>query len=171
MAPVTTDEFSPNVAELTANNARQVEAFESREHAAPSRNLAVVTCMDARIDPYTILGLEEGEAHIMRNAGGVVTDDVIRSLCLSQRALGTREVIIIHHSDCGLQGVDEAGFRAEMQSEVGVKPPWSLESFADPFEDVRQSIQRLLVTPFLPHKENISGFVYDVNDGLLHTVD
>ena len=127
--------------------------------------------MDSRIDTFAVLGLGNGEAHIIRNAGGVVTDDVIRSLCLSQRFLGTREIILIHHTDCGLQKVDEAAFRDELQDELGVKPWWSLEAFTDPYEDVRQSIQRLTMTPFIAHKEHIRGFVYDVTDGLLHEVD
>lgn len=136
----------------------------------PTRNLAVVACMDSRIDTFQILGLGNGESHIIRNAGGVITDDVIRSLCLSQRFLGTREIILIHHTDCGLQSVDEDDFRHELEEELGVKPWWSLETFKDPYLDVRQSIQRLLMTPFVPYKENISGFVYDVTDGLLHEV-
>ncbi len=126
--------------------------------------------MDSRIDTFKILGLGNGEAHIIRNAGGVITDDVIRSLCLSQRLLGTREVILVHHTDCGLQKVDENEFRRELEEELGVKPWWSLEAFSDPYRDVAQSMQRLAMTPFLPHKEHIRGFVYDVTDGLLHEV-
>ena len=126
--------------------------------------------MDSRIDTFAILGLDDGDAHIIRNAGGVITDDVIRSLCLSQRFLGTREVILIHHTDCGLQQVDEATFRTELETELGIKPWWSLETFTDPYDDVRQSIQRLYMTPFIPHKIHIRGFVYDVTDGLLHEI-
>ncbi len=126
--------------------------------------------MDSRIDTFAVLGLGNGEAHIIRNAGGIITDDVIRSLCLSQRFLGTREIVLVHHTDCGLQKVNEAEFRDELAAELGVKPWWSLEAFTDPYEDVRQSIQRLFMTPFIQHKECISGFVYDVTDGLLQEV-
>lgn len=126
--------------------------------------------MDSRIDTFKILGLANGEAHIIRNAGGVITDDVVRSLCLSQRLLGTREVILVHHTDCGLQRVDENEFRQELEDELGVKPWWSLETFSDPYRDVAQSMQRLHTTLFLPHKDHIRGFVYDVTDGLLHEV-
>ena len=172
MEPTIDDDFSPNVAELVGNNIKSADGFQPGQVASsPERHLAIVTCMDSRIDTFKVLGLHDGEAHIIRNAGGVITDDVIRSLCLSQRFLGTREIILMHHTDCGLQKVDEAAFREDMQNELGVKPWWSLEAFSDPYTDVRQSVQRLLQTPFLPHKENISGFVYDVDDGLLHTVD
>ena len=138
---------------------------------APIRHLAVVACMDSRIDTFKVLGLGNGEAHIIRNAGGVITDDVIRSLCLSQRLLGTREVILVHHTDCGLQRVDENEFRQQLEDELGVKPWWSLETFSDPYRDVAQSIKRLRMTPFLPHKDHVRGFVYDVTDGLLHEVN
>lgn len=163
--------FSPSVDELVDNNVASSTDFQPGAHVSPSRHLAVVTCMDARIDTFKVLGLGDGEAHIIRNAGGVITDDVIRSLCLSQRFMGTQEIILMHHTDCGLQQVNEADFREDMQTELGVKPWWSLEAFSDPYTDVKQSIQRLLQTPFLPYKDNISGFVYDVTDGLLHTVD
>jgi carbonic anhydrase len=126
--------------------------------------------MDSRIDTFKILGLGNGEAHIIRNAGGVITDDVIRSLCLSQRLLGTQEIILVHHTDCGLQRVNEIEFRQELEDELGIKPWWSLETFTDPYRDVAQSMQRLHTTPFLPHKKHIRGFVYDVTDGLLHEV-
>ncbi len=161
--------FKPNADELLERNARQAEQFDGTGlEVAPIRHLAVVACMDSRIDTFKVLGLENGEAHIIRNAGGVITDDTIRSLCLSQRLLGTREIILIHHTDCGLQKVDEDDFRNELQDEIGVKPWWSLEAFTDPYRDVRQSIERLLLTPFLPHKEHIRGFVYDVTDGRLY---
>ncbi|MXW94496.1 MAG: carbonic anhydrase [Acidimicrobiaceae bacterium] len=136
--------------------------------AAPARRLAVVACMDARLDVLRILGLRAGEAHIIRDAGGVATDDVIRSLCLSQRALGTREVVLVHHTDCGLQLIDEDRFLAELEAETGSRPSWPLETFADPYEDVAESIRRLRSSPFLPHKDHIWGFVYDVDDGKLH---
>ncbi|MBT5139542.1 MAG: carbonic anhydrase [Acidimicrobiaceae bacterium] len=127
--------------------------------------------MDSRMDTFKILGLQPGEAHIIRNAGGVITDDVIRSLVMSQRFLGTCEIILVHHTDCGLERVSEDMFKAEMEAELGLKPWWALESFSDPYADTRQSIQRLLATPFIKHKDHITGFVYDVTDGLLHPVD
>ncbi len=161
----------PQVTELIGYNRAFAAEFDDAElQVQPTRRVAVVTCMDSRIDTFAVLGLKNGEAHIIRNAGGVITDDVIRSLCLSQRFLGTNEIILVHHTDCGLQKVDEAEFRDELAAELGVKPWWSLEAFADPYEDVRQSIQRLFMTPFIPHKGEISGFVYDVTDGLLHEV-
>jgi carbonic anhydrase len=162
----------PSVDQLADRNRRYAVDFHDGDlQVEPTRRLAVVTCMDSRIDVFAVLGLENGEAHIIRNAGGVITDDVIRSLCLSQRFLGTREIILAHHTDCGLQKVDEAAFRAELEHELGVKPWWSVEAFSDPYADVRQSIQRLMMTPFIADKDHISGFVYDVTDGLLHEVD
>lgn len=163
--------FEPNADELVAHNADFADRFGDADlQVAPKRRLAVVACMDSRMDMFQILGLGNGEAHIIRNAGGVITDDVIRSLCLSQRALGTREVILVHHTDCGLQKVDEAEFRAELEAELGVKPWWALESFADPHQDVAQSIRRLRMTPFVTHKDHIRGFVYDVTSGRLDEV-
>lgn len=162
----------PNIAELIGYNRTYAADFRDAElQVQPTRNLAVVTCMDSRIDMFAVLGLGNGEAHIIRNAGGVITDDVIRSLCLSQRFLGTREIVLVHHTDCGLQKVDEAEFREQLNAELGVKPWWSLETFSDPFADVRQSIHRLEMTPFILHKDNISGFVYDVTNGHLLEVD
>lgn len=164
--------FSPNVDELVALNRQGAEGFDAGElQVAPTRELAVVGCMDSRMDTFKILGLQPGEAHIIRNAGGVITDDVIRSLVISQRFLGTREIILVHHSDCGLERVSEDMFKAEMEAELGLKPWWALESFSDPYADTSQSIQRLLATPFIKYKDHISGFVYDVTDGLLHPVD
>ena len=158
--------------ELVEHNRRYADDFHDADlQVQPTRNLAVVACMDSRIDTFAVLGLGNGEAHIIRNAGGVITDDVIRSLCLSQRFLGTREIVLVHHTDCGLQKVDEAEFREQLADELGLKPWWSLEAFQDPYDDVRQSIRRLRLTPFVPHKESITGFVYDVTDGLLHRVD
>jgi carbonic anhydrase len=168
MAP----EFHPNASELVERNRRWARGFDGGDlQVEPTRHLAVVACMDSRIDTFAVLGLANGEAHIIRNAGGVITDDVIRSLCLSQRFLGTREIVLLHHTDCGLQKVDEEAFRRELEAELGVKPWWSLETFRDPYRDVRQSMQRLLLTPFLPHKDHMRGFVYDVTDGLLHEVE
>ena len=167
-----TPEFQANVDVLLGNNADFVAGFDDADlQGQPIRNLAVVACMDSRVDPLQILGIQNGDAHMIRNAGGVVTDDVIRSLTLSQRFLSTREIILLHHTDCGLQKVNEDEFRNDLEAEIGVKPSWSLEGFADAHKDVAQSIKRLQMSPFLPHKDHISGFVYDVADGLLHKVE
>jgi carbonic anhydrase len=166
-----TEPFVPSADELLARNAEYVAAFDDAGHpVAPSRRLAIVACMDPRMDIFRILGLGKGDAHIIRNAGGVITDDVIRSLCLSQRLLDTREIMLLHHTDCALQRITEDGFKAEIEEELGIRPWWALESFTDPYADVRQSIQRLLLTPFLPNKDHIRGFVYDVTTGRLHEV-
>jgi carbonic anhydrase len=163
--------FRPSADELLARNEEYARHFhDAGLQLEPLRRLAVVSCMDARMDIFQILGLGNGEAHIIRNAGGVITDDVIRSLCLSQRRMGTREIVLLHHTDCGLQKVTEADFRDELADEIGVKPWWALESFEDPYEDVRQSIQRLYMTPFVKYKEHIRGFVYDVTRGRLDEV-
>ncbi len=163
--------FTPNIGELRERNATYAAEFHDAElQVAPTRHLAVVACMDSRMDIFALLGLGNGEAHIIRNGGGVITDDVIRSLCLSQRALGTVEIVLVHHTDCGLQKVDADQFKTELEAELGVKPSWSVEAFADPYADTRQSMQRLHVSPFILHKDHISGFVYDVTDGLLHEV-
>jgi len=163
--------FTPNADQLITNNGAYAERFHDSDlQVAPQRNLAVVACMDSRMDIFQILGLGNGEAHIIRNAGGVITDDVIRSLCLSQRFLGTREIVLLHHTDCGLSKVDENEFREELAAELGVKPWWSLEAFTDPDADVRQSMQRLRMTPFIPHKDHIRGFVYEVESGRLREV-
>ncbi len=168
----TGDGFVPNVDQLVANNAKYAADFHDADlQVAPTRHLAVVACMDSRMDTFLLLGLGNGEAHIIRNAGGVITDDVIRSLCLSQRMLGTREIILVHHTDCGLQKVDPDGLLHDLESELGVKPSWAIEAFSDPYADVRQSMQRIQVSPFIPHKGHVRGFVYDVTDGLLHEVD
>ncbi|MEX2279656.1 MAG: carbonic anhydrase [Acidimicrobiia bacterium] len=164
--------FHPNADDLLAHNVEYAARFHDADlQVPPRRQLAVVACMDSRMDIFQILGLGNGEAHIIRNAGGVITDDVIRSLCLSQRLLGTREVVLLHHTDCGLQKVDEAEFKAELEAEVGIKPWWALESFQDPHLDVAQSMRRLRMTPFVPHKDHIRGFVYDVTSGTLDEVD
>lgn len=171
MAESRTDAFAPSADELVANNRNAAEDFDGADlQVAPTRQLAVVACMDSRMDIFKILGLGNGEAHIIRNAGGVITDDVVRSLCLSQRLLGTREVVLLHHTDCGLQKVKAEEFKAELESELGVKPAWAIESFQDPYVDVRQSMHRLELSPFVPHKDHIRGFVYDVTDGLLREV-
>ena len=164
-------EPSRQIDELSGYNRDYAAEFHDADlQVEPTRNLAVVACMDSRIDTFAVLGLGNGEAHIIRNAGGVVTDDVIRSLTLSQRALGTREIILVHHTDCGLQKVTEGGFNDELQAELGVRPSWALESFVDPYADTRQSMRRLEYSPFIPHKDHIRGFVYDVETGRLDEV-
>lgn len=157
--------------ELLNNNRKYAVGFDnSHLQVNPKRQLAVVGCMDSRMDTFEILGLRHGEAHIIRNAGGVITDDVIRSLCLSQRFLGTREIVLLHHTDCGLMKVTEDVFKAELEAEIGIKPWWALESFSDPHADVLQSMRRLRATPFITHKDHIRGFVYNVATGLLEEV-
>ncbi|MGI9016571.1 MAG: beta-class carbonic anhydrase [Euzebya sp.] len=169
---MSTDHHLPVSDELLAHNRAFAERFGDADlQVAPTRHLAVVACMDSRIDVFAILGLRNGEAHIIRNAGGVITDDVIRSLCLSQRLLGTREILLVHHTDCGLQKVREDTFKQELLEELGVTPRWSLESFTDPEADVRQSTQRLHLSPFVQHTDHIRGFVYDVTTGRLNEVD
>ena len=162
------EDWSPNTDELLAHNAVYAKAWaDGHLPVEPQRKLAVVACMDSRMDIFEMLGLRHGEAHIIRNAGGVITDDVTRSLCVSQRYLGTREIILLHHTDCGLQKVHEEDFRHELETEVGVKPVWPLESFDDPFLDTQQSIRRIQMSPFVLHKDNVRGFVYDVDTGQL----
>jgi carbonic anhydrase len=158
--------------ELVANNggfAASLPAGHLDLH--PSRALAVVTCMDSRLDVFAALGLGDGEAHVLRNAGGVITDDVIRSLAISQRRLGTREVMLIHHTDCGMQKLTDDGFRAELQEATGVAPAFAVESFVDVDVDVRQSILRVRRSAFLPHRDQVRGFVYDVDTHRLREVD
>ena len=168
---VVDEAFTPNTDELLVNNRVYAQDFHDQDLALrPARHLAIVACMDSRMDIFQMLGLAHGDAHVIRNAGGVVTDDVVRSLVLSQRLLGTREIILIHHTDCGLQKVTEDEFKAELEQEFGIKPRWSLECFSDPYNDVRQSMSRLHRTPYLTDKSHIRGFVYDVLDGLLHEV-
>jgi carbonic anhydrase len=137
----------------------------------PSRRLAIVTCMDSRLDVFAALGLGDGEAHVLRNAGGVITDDVIRSLAISQRKLGTRDVMLIHHTDCGMQKISDDGFRAELQEATGVSPAFAIESFGDVEADVRQSVLRVRRSPFVPHRDNVRGFVYDVDTHRLREVE
>jgi carbonic anhydrase len=152
------------------NNAAYAEAFSGPLPLPPSNRTAVVACMDARLNVYAILGLREGESHVIRNAGGVVTDDEIRSLAISQRLLGTTEIILIHHTDCGMLTFTDDGFKRSIQDETGIKPAWSAEAFDDPEEDVRQSKARILASPFIPHKESVRGFVFDVATGKLNEV-
>ena len=136
----------------------------------PAKRVAVVACMDARLNPYGLLGLAEGDAHVIRNAGGVITDDEIRSLSISQRLLGTEEIMLIHHTDCGMLTFRDDDFLREVQHDTGVKPEWAAEAFDDLDEDVRQSIARIKASPFIPNKEKVRGFVYDVHTGRLREV-
>jgi carbonic anhydrase len=158
--------------DLVANNVAFAASLPIRHlDVRPSRRLAVVTCMDSRVNVFAVLGLSDGEAHILRNAGGVITDDVIRSLAVSQRRLGTREVMLIHHTDCGMQALSDDGFRAELQAATGVAPAFAIESFSDLDADVRQSILRVRRSDFLQHREHVRGFVYDVDTHLLREID
>ena len=156
--------------ELLANNARYAESFSGPLPLPPAKGVAVVACMDARLNVYGILGLAEGEAHVIRNAGGVITDDEIRSLAISQRLLGTEEIILIHHTDCGMLTFTDDEFKRSIQDDVGVKPPWSAEAFPDLDEDVRQSIARIKGSPFVPKTDAVRGFVFDVATGKLNEV-
>ena len=136
----------------------------------PARPVAIVTCMDARLDVHRALGLEEGEAHVIRNAGGVVTEDVIRSLLISQRLLGTREILVIHHTNCGMMTFSDDGLKRQVEADTGLRPPFALEAFPDLDGDVRQSMARIERSPFVPHRDLIRGFVYDVGNGTLREV-
>ena len=156
--------------ELIENNRTYAGSFSGPLPLPPSRHIAVVACMDARMDVYRMLGLNEGEAHVIRNAGGVITADEIRSLSISQRLLGTREIILIHHTDCGMLTFNDDEFKAGILAEVGIKPDWAAESFSDLDLDVRQSLQRITTSPFIPHTDNVRGFVFDVATGLLREV-
>jgi carbonic anhydrase len=157
--------------EYLANNARYAESFSGPLPLPPSAHLAVVACMDARLNVYAILGLGDGQAHVIRNAGGVITDDEIRSLAISQRLLGTREILLIHHTDCGMLTFTDDAFKRSIQDDTGIKPTWSAEAFPDLDEDVRQSIARIKASPFVPHKDAIRGFVFDVATGKLNEVN
>ena len=156
--------------EYLANNARYAESFSGPLPMPPSSNLAVVACMDARLNVSGLLGLNEGEAHVIRNAGGVVTDDEIRSLAISQRLLGTREIMLIHHTDCGMLTFTDDEFKRSIHDDTGIKPHWAAEAFSDLDEDVRQSIARIKASPFVPHTDNVRGFVFDVATGKLNEV-
>ena len=156
--------------ELLANNERYADGFTGPLPMPPAKGVAVVACMDARLNVYALLGLEEGQAHVIRNAGGVITDDEIRSLAISQRLLGTREIILIHHTDCGMLTFTDDDFKAAIQAETGIKPAWSAEAFSDLDADVRQSVARIKASPFIPHKDSVRGFVFDVATGKLNEV-
>jgi carbonic anhydrase len=156
--------------QLLENNAQYAESFTGPLPVPPARGVAVVACMDARLNVYAILGLADGEAHVIRNAGGVVTDDAVRSLAISQRLLGTREIILIHHTECGMLTFTDADFKAAIQDETGIRPPWAAEAFSDLEGDVRQSIARIKASPFIPHTDAVRGFVFDVASGKLNEV-
>jgi carbonic anhydrase len=157
--------------ELLENAQRYAAAFDKGDlPLPPGRPIAIVACMDARLNPYGLLGLSEGDAHVIRNAGGVITADEIRSLSISQRLLGTREIMLIHHTDCGMLTFTDDDFRNQVLAEIGIKPEWAAEAFPDVEQDVRQSIGRIKASPFIPHKDSVRGFVYDVRTGRLDEV-
>ena len=157
--------------ELLANNEAYAASFDKADlPLPPARKAAVIACMDARLNVYGALGLSEGEAHVIRNAGGVVTDDAIRSLAISQRLLGTEEIILIHHTDCGMLTFTDDEFKRGVEKEVGIKPAWAAEAFSDLEEDVRQSIARIKASPFIPRKDAVRGFIYEVETGRLREV-
>ena len=157
--------------DLLRNNEAYAASFDKGNlPLPPAKKVVVLACMDARLNPYGALGLKEGDAHVIRNAGGVVTDDEIRSLAISQRLLGTEEIILVHHTDCGMLTFTDDQFKRQIQDEVGIKPTWSAEAFGDLDEDVRQSIARIKASPFIPRKDSVRGFVYDVSNGRLREV-
>jgi carbonic anhydrase len=161
----------PTIDELVDNAKAYASSFDRGElPLPPAKRVAIVACMDARLNPYGLLGLHEGDAHVIRNAGGVITDDEIRSLAISQRLLGTEEIMLIHHTDCGMLTFGDDDFRREVQDDTGIKPEWAAETFSDLDEDVRQSIARIKASPFIPRKDQIRGFVYDVHTGALSEV-
>ncbi len=156
---------------LLANSENYAAAFDKGDlPMPPGRQVAVLACMDARLNVYGILGLSEGDAHVIRNAGGVVTDDAVRSLTISQRLLGTSEIILIHHTDCGMVTFTDDAVKKQIQDDVGIRPPFALEAFPDAHDDVRQSIARIKASPFIPHTDSVRGFVYDVHTGTLDEV-
>jgi len=158
--------------ELLENAALYADSFDRGElPLPPAKGVAVVACMDARLNVYGLLGLAEGDAHVIRNAGGVITDDEIRSLAISQRLLGTREVVLIHHTDCGMLTFGDDEFRRQVQQDTGIKPEWAAEAFDDLEDDVRQSVARIKASPFIPHKESVRGFVYEVETGRLREIE
>lgn len=157
--------------QFVANAEAYAGSFDKGElPMPPASHVAVLACMDARLNPYGILGLSEGDAHIIRNAGGVVTDDAVRSLTISQRLLGTTEIILIHHTDCGMVTFKDDAVKDQIQADTGIRPSFALEAFPDADEDVRQSIARIKASPFIPHKDNVRGFVYEVEKGILREI-
>lgn len=157
--------------ELVEANKSYQEGFEGPLPLPPARKVAVVACMDARLDPAKILGIAEGDAHVIRNAGGVVTEDALRSLAISQRLLGTEEIVLVHHTDCGMVTFSDDEFRQSIEAETGIRPSWSAEAFPDAAADVRQGINRITASPFVPRKDHVRGFVFDVAMGALDEVD
>lgn len=156
--------------ELLENNKAYAASFSGPLPLPPAKNIAVLACMDARINVYGVLGLEEGQSHVIRNAGGVVTADEIRSLAISQRLLGTKEIILIHHTDCGMLTFTDDKFKNDIQKETGIKPAWAAEAFDDLAIDVKASISRIKQSPFIPHTDSVRGFVFDISTGLLQEV-
>jgi carbonic anhydrase len=157
--------------EFLVNNERYVAGFAKGDlPLPPGRRVAVLACMDARLDPARALGLEEGDAHVIRNAGGVVSEDALRSLAISQRLLGTEEIVLIHHTDCGMLTFHDDGFKQSIEEDTGLRPRWAAEAFSDLDEDVRQSVRRIQADPFVVHKDRIRGFVYEVETGRLREV-
>jgi carbonic anhydrase len=160
-----------NTDDLLTNAKHYAAEFDKGGLAVPpARKVAVVACMDARLQPAALLGLTEGDAHVIRNAGGVVTDDAIRSLAISQRLLGTEEIVLIHHTDCGMLTFSDDAFRRQIETDTGIRPPWAAEAFTDLDADVRQCIARIHASPFIPIKTSVRGFVFDVHDGSLREV-
>ena len=161
-----------NVTDDLLKNARSYATTFDKGHLPmpPGRHVAIVACMDARLNPYGLLGLSEGDAHIIRNAGGVITEDEIRSLVISQRLLGTREIVLIHHPDCGMLTFTDDEFKAQIEADTGLRPGWAPESFRDPAADVKQSLARIAANPFIPYKDQVRGFVYSVTHGSLTEV-
>jgi carbonic anhydrase len=158
--------------ELLASAAAYAAAFDKGDlPLVPARKLAILACMDSRMDLFGLLGLQEGDAHMLRNAGGLVTDDAIRSLAISQRAMGTREIMLIHHTNCGMLDYDDEQFKRAIFEETGAEPAWAPESFPDAYEDVRTSVARIKATPFIPYRDNVRGFVYEVETGTLREVE
>ena len=157
--------------ELLTGAAEYATRFDSGDlPLPPARRVAVVAYMDARLDPQALLGLSLGDAHVIRNAGGAVTEDVVRSLAISQRLLGTREIVLVHHTDCGMLTFTDDEFRSAVEADTGIRPPWAAEAFADLEADVRQSVARVVASPFIPHRDAVRGFVYDVTTGALREV-
>jgi carbonic anhydrase len=161
-----------NTDQLLANNESYVQNFGDKRDLPlpPARKTAIVACMDARLNVYGALGLKEGDSHVIRNAGGVVTDDAIRSLAISQRLLGTEEIVLIHHTDCGMLTFHDDDFKASIEQDTGIRPPWAAEAFGDLDGDVKQSIARIKASPFIPNKDSVRGFVYEVETGKLREV-
>ncbi len=157
--------------EFLSNNQDYAKSFSKGSlPMPPAKQIAAVVCMDARLETGALLGLTEGDAHVIRNAGGVVTDDVIRSLTISQRLLGTREIMLIHHTDCGMLTFTDADLKQQIHDDIGMKPPFAMEAFSDLDADVRQSLMRVKASPYIPHKDNVRGFVFDVKSGALREV-